>query len=174
MRLAEHLLSLSTICKHWSYESSAKIGNVSIHHFRWRLLGILPSGSKVGSKVLSHGPITQQASHPSLLNSHMCTSFPSARPLHPSTHHPISIDATKNTRSQPTHALDAQNPQLKAKCLKRGCLTFVNPISWLFSLKHCRQILRPYFRIRPALCVQTRLLRESALNGSLSKTIFRS
>lgn len=36
-------------------------------------------------------------------------------------------------------------------------LTFANPISWLFSLKHCRQMFKPYFRIRPALCVQTRL-----------------
>ena len=40
---------------------------------------------------------------------------------------------------------------------KQQTLTFVNPISWLFSLKHWRQILRPYFRIRPALCVHTRL-----------------
>jgi hypothetical protein len=37
--------------------------------------------------------------------------------------------------------------------------TLMKPISWLFSRKHCRQMLRPYFRIRPALWVQTRLLR---------------
>lgn len=36
-------------------------------------------------------------------------------------------------------------------------LTFVKPMSWLFSRKHWRQMLRPYFRIRPALWVQTRL-----------------
>ena len=36
--------------------------------------------------------------------------------------------------------------------------TLMKPISWLFSRKHCRQMLRPYFRIRPALWVQTRLL----------------
>ncbi|KAI4119621.1 MAG: hypothetical protein LQ345_000526 [Seirophora villosa] len=30
-------------------------------------------------------------------------------------------------------------------------LTFVKPMSWLFSRKHWRQMLRPYFRIRPAL-----------------------
>jgi hypothetical protein len=35
--------------------------------------------------------------------------------------------------------------------------TLTNPMSEAFSLKHWRQILRPYLRIRPALCVQTRL-----------------
>lgn len=64
--------------------------------------------------------LSKQACHPSLLNSHKCTSFPSALPLRPSTHHPISIDAAKNTHSQPTHALDAPTPQLKAKYLGRG------------------------------------------------------
>jgi hypothetical protein len=33
----------------------------------------------------------------------------------------------------------------------------VNPISVDRSLKHWRQMLRPYLRMRPALCVQTRL-----------------
>jgi hypothetical protein len=40
-------------------------------------------------------------------------------------------------------------------------LTLMKPISWLFSRKHCRQMLRPYFRIRPALWVQTRLLERN-------------
>jgi hypothetical protein len=41
-------------------------------------------------------------------------------------------------------------------------LTLMKPISWLFSLKHWRQRLRPYLRMRPAGCVQTRLSRKSA------------
>ena len=36
-------------------------------------------------------------------------------------------------------------------------LTLTNPISAAFSRKHCLQMLRPYFRITPALWVHTRL-----------------
>src|SRR2546423_420959 len=39
-------------------------------------------------------------------------------------------------------------------------VTLRKPMSWLFSLKHWRQRLRPYLRIRPAGWVQTRLLRS--------------
>ena len=38
-------------------------------------------------------------------------------------------------------------------------LTLMKPMSWLFSRKHWRQMLSPYLRIRPAGCVQTRLLK---------------
>jgi len=46
--------------------------------------------------------------------------------------------------------------------LPPGKRTLINPISWLFSRKHCRQMFSPYLRIRPALWVQTRLVRQHA------------
>lgn len=38
--------------------------------------------------------------------------------------------------------------------------TFSKPMTAAFSLKHCRQMSMPYFRIRPAWWAQTRHCRE--------------
>lgn len=45
----------------------------------------------------------------------------------------------------------------------------MNPISWLFSRKHCLQMFRPYFLIRPAVCAQTRLERDMSVLVLLEK-----
>jgi len=47
--------------------------------------------------------------------------------------------------------------------------TLTNPISAAFSRKHWRQMLRPYFLIKPALCVQTRLFVPKISCGSPCK-----
>jgi hypothetical protein len=47
--------------------------------------------------------------------------------------------------------------------------TFLNPISSAFSLKHWRQIFKPYFLIKPALCAQTRLY-QCQFNGTASQS----
>lgn len=53
--------------------------------------------------------------------------------------------------------------------------TLTNPMSEAFSLKHWRQMLRPYLRMRPALWVQTRLEELYISNSShCGATIFSS
>jgi len=61
------------------------------------------------------------------------------------------------------------------RCDRRSCWmhscgvrTLMNPISVAFSRKHWRQMLRPYFLIKPALCVQTRLYFSPSVRFSLS------
>lgn len=143
------------------YQSVANNRSKSHIHIEWLSLMIPPSDSKVGSKALSLEPIAQRKPSP-----HPISHTISHPTLIPSAHPPISIDAARNaivSNSCPYSISIASPPtefslrtQLKINNSSRG-LTFVNPISWLFSLKHCRQMLRPYLRIRPALCVQTRL-----------------
>jgi hypothetical protein len=53
--------------------------------------------------------------------------------------------------------LTAPKPQPKPTHQSKNIVhTLTNPISVLFSRKHCRQMFNPYFLIRPALCVHTR------------------
>lgn len=122
-------------------------------------LVIPPSGSVTGSKALSHEPRVQQACPPSRF------SFAQIYPIPLSASSPPNPPITHLYRCCQNHPPSANSrlPHSENRNTRSRGLTFVNPISWLFSLKHCRQMLRPYFRIRPALCVQTRLLQWSAL-----------
>lgn len=84
---------------------------------------------------------------------------PPLRPIHRLQSSVLRTPSRQHTQcqSQPHNPSSTTTPQETAV---GGTPTLMNPISVDFSRKHCRQILRPYLRMRPAVWVHTRLYRR--------------
>jgi len=114
MRLAEHLLSLSTICKHGRMSRQRRLGMSASITSGGGYWGFSLLAAKLDRKLY---PMNRSLSKQAIPPFSIRTCVPRSFEHFPSTHPPInpSLSMLPEHSSQPTHALDAQAPQLKAK-----------------------------------------------------------